>query len=388
MIFLGLLFPRWEEKSIREKSKKRIVQNQVNTYQWNCIDGIYENLQKGVRIINALPVGTFPCQYKDIILNSKEWIYKEEKHYQVGSINLPLLKQYFRYKKIKKLLQKSKDKEICIYSMYLPFLKAVQKLDKSYHVKLIVPDLPEYYDYSGKEKGFKKYLRKRNNKAVYKCLKRVDSFVLLTEQMKEPLKVGNKPYVIVEGISNYSIKEIETKERKEKILLYTGSLNQKFGIDVLLQAFMQTTNKDYRLWICGSGDYEQQIKHFVSKDDRIKFFGYVSKIEAEKKQQEALVLINPRQNNGDYTKYSFPSKTIECLASGKPFIAYKLDGIPEEYDKYINYVEENSIQALQEKITQVFENLVDYKMKAQKAVEFIQTKTAKEQAKKIINLGK
>ena len=34
-------------------------------------------------------------------------------------------------------------------------------------------------------------------------------------------------------------------------------------------------------------------------------------------------------------------------------IAYKLDGIPDEYDEYIFYVPDNSVQALREKIQAV-----------------------------------
>ena len=392
MIFLGLLFPRWDEKNIKEKSRKGSIQNQVNTFQWNCIDGFYENLQNGIRIINVLPVGTFPFQYKDLVLHSKEWEYKDEKHYQVGSSNLPFLKQFFRCKKIKKILKKSQDKEICIYSTYLPFLKAVQKLDKSYHIKLIVPDLPEYYDYSGKSNVIKKFFRNRNSKAIYKCLKRVDSFVLLTEHMKEPLGVGDRPYVVVEGISNFANtvpqEQVDNTKKDKNIILYTGTLHQKFGIDILIDAFSLIKEDNYELWICGSGDYEEQIKRVASEDNRIKFFGYISKEEAEKKQQEATILVNPRQNNGAYTKYSFPSKTMEYLSSGKPIIAYKLDGIPDEYDEYINYVTGNSANKLKDKIINVIENKEVYIKKAERAINFIQTKSAKEQAKRILEIDR
>lgn len=391
MIFLGVLFPRCDEKIIKEKSRRGSVQNQANTFQWNCIDGFYENMQEGLQIINVLPVGTFPFQYKDLFLPTKDWEYNNEIHRQVGGINIPFFKQSSRYRKIKKLLRKSKDKEICIYSTYLPFLKAIQYLDSSYHVKLIVTDLPEYYDYSERVSLIKRFLRKKNNNAIYKCLKRVDSFVLLTEAMKEPLQVGNRPYVIVEGISA-NIQNLPNDYEKEKgarkIILYTGTLDRIFGIDVLLEAFSLMENNNYELWICGSGDYVEGVKNAANNDSRIKFFGYVTKTEAEMKQKEASILVNPRQNKGEYTKYSFPSKTMEYLASGKPVVAYKLDGIPNEYDNYINYVADNTSCALKEKLVDVLENYESYSVKAQKAIKFIQTKCAKVQAKKILQLGK
>ena len=75
MLFLGLLFDRNEENIIASKSRNGAVQNQVNAFQWSCIDGLYENGVDDLRILNALPVGTYPRMYSDIIIPSKEWNY-------------------------------------------------------------------------------------------------------------------------------------------------------------------------------------------------------------------------------------------------------------------------------------------------------------------------
>ena len=85
----------------------------------------------------------------------------------------------------------------------------------------------------------------------------------------------------------------------------------------------------------------------------IRYYGYVDGNRVRQLQAEATVLINPRQNTDAFTKFSFPSKTMEYLASGKPVIGYKLDGIPAEYDPYIQYVADNSIEALQDKLLEI-----------------------------------
>jgi len=54
---------------------------------------------------------------------------------------------------------------------------------------------------------------------------------------------------------------------------------------------------------------------------------------------KADVLVNPRENNEEYTKYSFPSKNIEYLASGNPVVAYMLDGMGDCYREYIYLLE-------------------------------------------------
>lgn len=51
--------------------------------------------------------------------------------------------------------------------------------------------------------------------------------------------------------------------------------------------------------------------------------------------------MNPRPNNESYTKYSFPSKDIEYLLSGKPTVAFLLDGMPECYRDFLYVIDQN-----------------------------------------------
>ena len=102
-------------------------------------------------------------------------------------------------------------------------------------------------------------------------------------------------------------------------------------------------------------------------------------------QRNATILVNPRQNNEEFTKYSFPSKNLEYLSSGTPLVAYKLDGIPEEYSNYINYVEDDSIESLKRKLMEVCEDVngVAHE-RALSAFEFVKNeKNAQKQTEKI-----
>lgn len=388
MIFLGLLFPREEEETIAKKSRNGNVQNQVNAFQWSCIDGFYEAGEESICIVNALPVGTFPFKYKEIFLAGRRWVYKEHTNYEISSVNLPILKQWRRAQNCKRIISNIDDKNIIIYSAYLPYLKAIKKLNKSYQVTLIVPDIPEFYDY-GQAGIIKSFLRKLNNRQINKCMSRVDKFVLLTEAMKEKLKVGNRPYVVVEGICAGKTGEVNrVPNTNKKVILYTGTLNRRFGIDVLLDAFCSIKNENYELWLCGGGDYETEILQTAKKDSRIRFWGYVTRDAVLKLQEQATVLVNPRQNKGEYTKYSFPSKTMEYLLSGVPVVAYKLSGIPDEYDMYLNYAKNDTSQALRDALIEVCEDTTGrYEFIAKEAVSFILSeKNAKVQAKKILDL--
>ena len=58
-------------------------------------------------------------------------------------------------------------------------------------------------------------------------------------------------------------------------------------------------------------------------------------------------------NSEEYTKYSFPSKIMEYVSTGKPTICYKLDGIPDEYDNILIFPMDNSIESLSQCIVDV-----------------------------------
>src|SRR5450756_1381411 len=185
MIFLGCLFDRKQEKELLSMTNLG-MSNATNTFQWALIDGLNQHLVSPISIYNALPIGTYPRQFQKLILPTKNWSYHGSHNTELGCINLPFVKQYMRFCKAEQLLKQTKDKEIVVYSVYLPFLKAVQNLDSSYHVTLVVTDLPEFYDF-GKTSLLRKWFRTRNNHKIVACLKRIDAFVLLSEQMKEPL---------------------------------------------------------------------------------------------------------------------------------------------------------------------------------------------------------
>ena len=388
MIFAGPLFNRKEESYIQSNTLQGRLQNQANTFQWNCIDGLLEN-GISVKIINALPVGVFPMQYKKLFLKKRDWLYRGNLNTEIGCVNLPFLKQWMRTGAFgKSFRENSEHEDILLYSTYYPLLKAVQNLPSNYRIVLIVTDLPEFYDYSDNKNKLYTFLRKRNNRKIYNCLNRIDGFVLLTEAMHSALKVNNKPYIIMEGICGDSLNTDLRRGDNRNNILYTGTLNRKFGIDVLVNAFRKIKGENYYLQICGGGDYEQDLLMAAKEDSRIQFYGYVSREKALEMQRDAKVLVNPRQNNEEYTKYSFPSKTMEYLQSGIPTIAYKLDGIPAEYDSYLNYPADNTAECLADLIVNICgESYEKYLDKAKSGKIFVESeKNYIFQTKRIIQL--
>ena len=79
---------------------------------------------------------------------------------------------------------------------------------------------------------------------------------------------------------------------------------------------------------------------------------------------------------------------MEYLASGVPVVAYKLDGIPDEYDQFINYVPDNSIESLARILSEICEKPESWRKEmGARAREFVlQNKNSIIQTNKILAL--
>lgn len=180
-----------------------------------------------------------------------------------------------------------------------------------------------------------------------KNLRYIDGFAVITKQMAQ-LIGKNKPCVVIEGISTQEFPNLKPKRDSYIRVIYAGLLHRKFGLIKLLDAFDKIKDPSFKLIICGIGETEEEIVSRAKKDRRITFRGQLPRERLLETMLECDIIVNPRENIGEYTKYSFPSKNLEALSSGIPFVGYKLDGIPDEYDKYINYPKDNSVEALAE----------------------------------------
>ena len=110
------------------------------------------------------------------------------------------------------------------------------------------------------------------------------------------------------------------------------------------------------------------------------------KSEISDLQTRCDVLINPRPAEGEYTKYSFPSKTMEYLLSGSKVVMHRLDGIGDEYYKYIRVIEEHTPEAMAKAIMSSCEDMTFYPEVCMKQVEWIRdNKSSSKQVAKLFD---
>lgn len=394
-IFLGGIYP---EEKIEEIMKTEYIANIISSdiLQKNIIKGLESNLKKHVPVFNLYflrdtkrpkKVEKYNWECKDGCINYN-LPYTRIKGYSLFS-------KYFSVKKylskwIKENNPDGKTK-IVVYPAYFPFLMALNHIKKKFDIEvcMVVADLPQYMGLQAIKTLYNKISLKLTMFLFNKNLPVVDSFVLLTEYMNEFVNKENKPYSVMEGIASelYEYKDLPV-DKSPRTVIYSGGMQEKYGIPVLLDAIKLIEDADVEFRFYGIGDCVELVKERAKKDSRIKHFESLEVNKLHDEQQKSTMLINPRQNNEEYTKYSFPSKNLEYMLSGRPAICYMLDGMGEEYKDYLIIPEDNSVEALANAIKSVLdktdEEQKEIGMNARNYV--LENKNAVVQTKKIIDM--
>ena len=396
-----LLFSRvipFEIKEIVNSKRKGTMSESGESLQWKIIEGLSDNIDGQVRTANYMPIQSWPKSYSDIYVRGGDFNYLGKvKIKNLPFLNICILKRLLMghplYKEIKKWSKNSlnEEKVIISYSLTPEFLKAV-KIAKKYNKNLkaiaIVADLPEFTILEKKKSFLTKLYLSWMKKQTYNKLDYIDGYVLLTKYMAEKLVSNNQKYIVMEGIAS-EIKKINQVNAPDRFVLYAGTLHKKFGIVQLLNAFKYVKDPNLKLILFGIGDSIDIISKFAKFDSRIDYRGQLSREEVLSLMTKAMIIVNPRFEKEEYTKYSFPSKNLEALSSGVPFVAFKLKGIPDEYDSYINYPRNDSPESLGETINSICDNYDYFLNKAKEGKVWVQSnKNKRVQTKRIADLIK
>ncbi len=383
--YCSLLLP--EEKRIAERAKGYISGTSLHKFTKAVIEGMDNNLSKHATVFNIINTLNYPG-FPDLLFKTERWSHDgTSQDWHIGYINLFGIKYITQsvnlYKKLYKWVKANSDDQciICVHHIYFPSMVAAyfvkHRFKKKIKLCLITGDMTGNYGLMSQHKmNLKQRLTNIMDNYIEKLVKEYDCYVFATRDMATAYGVIDKPFTVLECAyikTEYpeDLNEIHIS-RGTKIIFYAGSLRKEYGLVHLLRAFSQISDPDYRLWLAGGGNAEDIISEYQKRDSRIEFLGFLSPKEVHNRQRLATVLVSPRTAELEFVKYSFPSKTLECLASGTPYIAHRLPCDPPEYSDYIQYCLDDSDDALKNKIIEICElPLEQRKIIGKKAEEFI-----------------
>lgn len=341
VLFIGGVFAKENEAEVISHAKKS-VEFSANIMQLKLIEGLKKVADTAV--LSAPFIGHFPNQCSVFYFNG--FSETQDLCNYVKFNNVWGFRNISRAHALKRQLHDfirsdSGRKLIVVFSAHDPFLAAAayaKKCDPNIRICLVAPDLPQFMNLEEKRGQLYDFFKRIDIQSIQKHILSVDSAVILTRYMADALRLNDRPCLIAEGVVDELPECVEAPAKKADStvnIVYAGKLYFRFGLKNLLDAFSAMPENSYRLILCGNGDAVDDIKKYAEKDKRIIYTGQISPEAVKQYITNATVLVNPRMNDGVYTRYSFPSKNIEYLLSGKPLVAYMLDGMPECYRQFI-----------------------------------------------------
>lgn len=402
ILFLGRFYPCNILNSIVKDTRGKVGFSNHN-FEQSLIKGFSCCNDVCLRVLSAPMVFSFPHNNKNAFIKKNNYLESDYTIRSIGFCNIAIVnivsEIYALTKAIRQEISNFESDRVTIIvntpSLILStaLFKTIKKIKgKEIKTVLIVPDIPECMLEMNGNKSLKNKLVQCLNKRNAKLSLKYDKYVYLTEAMNDFYHANSKDYIVMEGLIDDSKANVNIKSNdfnKKEIILYTGSLSRIFGIMDLVNMFETAQFQNCELWICGSGECASEIEELAKSNSNIKFYGLVDSNKAILLQSKATILANPRSANGNYTKYSFPSKTIEYLMAGKTVIMNRLPGIPTEYDKYLHYPQNETSEAWKEKLMEIFKmDNAERKLRNDAGREFIiEKKLASIQCARIAELS-
>lgn len=216
----------------------------------------------------------------------------------------------------------------------------------------VVTDIYEMMIGNGRISFISKLAAKLNSKYV-SCF---NKYLLLTEQMNDIVNLHNRPYIVMEALCDSSLMTVSknlVSKKYPKEVIYAGGIYEKYGLKMLAEGFVRANVQGAKLVYYGEGSFVDEYKALCARHPNLEYRGVASNDEILEAEQKATLLVNPRFSTEEFTKYSFPSKNMEYMASGTPLLTTKLPGMPKEYDNYIFLIEKETIEGFADAIKHV-----------------------------------
>lgn len=255
------------------------------------------------------------------------------------------------------------------YHLYMPFINRTLKKEKVI-MEINSDDLLEYKLHSKLTHWYNKVTRNL-------LLKQIDAFVSVSDELKSKFTYLGKPTTVIANGIDAKQYMVNFVNNSVPIFVFIGTPNQPWhGLDKIIK--MAEHFKQYNFYIIGTNGKNSK---------NIQYFGYLSQEGATKIINKCDIGIGTLSLYITGLNEASPLKTRQYLACGLPMIyAYKDTDIPlgavfalelenkeenidyDRIEKFVDKVYKND--EIKKEARKFAEDVLDYKIKEQKRLEF------------------
>ncbi len=184
-------------------------------------------------------------------------------------------------------------------------------------------------------------------------LPRLDGHMVVTEAIADDLIPGRPVCVLEGGIAADRmvplIRPPQGSSSGRFRIVLSGSLEPFNGVK-LVAAAMARLPSAYELVVAGSGSLSGYARELAASDQRIDYRGFLSFEDVVDLYASADLLLNARLTRAFDTRYFFPSKLMELLASGVPVLSTCTGHVESEYGHVLYLLRDETPEALADRI--------------------------------------
>jgi glycosyltransferase involved in cell wall biosynthesis len=333
-----------------------------NKFQKNFISALEAAANRPVEVISYTPAAMFP-RGRQVLYGegTRSWNSGRSALY-IGYINLPLLKQASQavsiFRGVLGWLRRCRAAErvVILYNVFAPHalpVLAARALGGGRAITIVADTPHDFYGFT----GLWGVLERIDMFAQVRSISRFDGQISLTEMIVEDFAPQVPALILEGGVDDRETTAIEPApapaDDDRRVILFSGTLNEINGTRLMLDAFALIEDPRYRLKVFGHGPVEHLVAHAAQRDPRVEHGGFLPNREILCEQRRATVLLNPRPSHQRITRYTFPSKVLEYMLSGRPVITTRLPGIPSDYTPHLFFVADETPRGLARTILDV-----------------------------------
>lgn len=181
-------------------------------------------------------------------------------------------------------------------------------------------------------------------------LPRFDALVPVSQAIIEDFAPKAR-YVRVEGgitpeMAANSGRDIASGKPDTFCIVFSGGMDAANGVEVMLHAIARLKGGHYRFVFAGGGPLAGAVFSAARADVRIEYRGVLKLSDLLSIYRQADVLVNMRLTKAIRTRYFFPSKLMEFLASGTPVISTCPGHVEEEFGEFLFLLKNESPEGL------------------------------------------
>ena len=286
-----------------------------------------------VEVVSAAPATDFP-HHRRIWFRGRLGRVRGVNATELPFVNVTGVKHLTRYAAARRALRHVTRRDvILVHGVHSPFLAAALHAGRrtGCNVFVILTDAPSLvtrFDHRASAA-----LKRIDRHVIMHALRRVKGVVTLAPRLAADFAPG-VPALSMEGISQIANVDPPSPQEGPPQVVYAGGLNSAYGVSNLLDA-VRCSEGDWELHLFGRGPLESEATAKAAQNPRIRVHGLVGVDELGAAYGRASLLVNPRPLDQSLVAYSFPSKLLEYLGTGRPVMTTRLPTIPEDYHQHV-----------------------------------------------------